>query len=335
MAIQNRLMVIALGVLLVLAVGTFGYHMISGGQASLLDCFYMTVISITTVGFGEVVSPARSPVGRLFTIGLIIIGMGLLTYGFSTLTAFLVEGELSAILGRRRMMKAIDKLNNHFIVVGIGTTGYHVVCELLRTKRDFVAIDRDEERLTRLVAQMPFLYLVGDATEDSILRDAGVERAAGVVTALPEDKENLFVTISVRQLNPRARIIAKGIEAAARDKLLKAGADSVVSPNLIGGLRMVSEMVRPAAVGFLDLMLRDSEQTVRVEDVKLALGCEFCGKTLKDSGIRQRFNLLVMATRREGEEGFEYNPSPNTVLEAGMEIVVLGDVEGIHELRRA
>ncbi|NCO33589.1 MAG: hypothetical protein AUJ92_02255 [Armatimonadetes bacterium CG2_30_59_28] len=333
MTIQNRLRAIVVGVVLIFVGGTLGYHAITRGQASLLDCFYMTVISITTVGYGEVVPIENSPLGRIFTIVVIVSGMGLLTYGVSTLTAFLVEGELSAILGRRKMMKAIDKLNNHFIVVGMGATGYQVICEMDKTQRDFVVIDIDEERLRRLSEQHPFLYLVGDATDDSIFHDAGIDRAEGVVVVLPDDKDNLFVTISVRQLNPRVRIIAKGVESHARGKLIKAGADSVVSPNLIGGLRMVSEMIRPAAVGFLDLMLRDSQHTVRIEDVTVSDRSALCGRNLRDSGIRQQYGLLVMATRPEGQLQFDYNPGPETILQGGMDVVVLGDVEGVKNLR--
>lgn len=334
MSIQSRLRAIVGAVLLVIISGMLGFHFISRGETSFIDCLYMTIITITTVGFGDTyVKYAHEPIGRIFTMLLLITGMGLLTYGVSTMTAFFVEGELSALLWRRKMLKAIEKMKGHFIVVGVGNTGMHVMQEMQKTGREFIAIDRDGERMRKLAEQTPFVYLTGDATDDKVLMDARIESAHGLVSALPDDKDNLFVTLSARQLNPNLRIIAKGVDAHARNKLMKAGADSVVSPNLIGGLRMVSEMIRPAAVGFLDRMLRDTQHTVRIEDVKISEQSPLCGKTLREAAIPHKFGLLVMATRESGSETFNYAPGPDTRLTVGMDIVLLGEVDGLKQLR--
>ncbi len=334
MSIQSRLRAIVGAVLLVIISGMLGFHLISRGETSFIDCLYMTIITITTVGFGDdYVKYAHQPFGRVFIMLLLITGMGLLTYGVSTMTAFFVEGELSALLWRRKMLKTIEKMKGHFIVVGVGNTGLYVMQEMQKTGREFIAIDRDGERMRKLAEQNPFVYLAGDATDDKLLLDACIERAHGLVTALPDDKDNLFVTLSARQLNPNLRIIAKGVDSHARNKLMKAGADSVVSPNLIGGLRMVSEMIRPAAVGFLDMMLRDTQHTVRIEDVKISEQSPLCGKTLREAAIPQKFSLLVMATREMGSDTFNYAPGPEVRLTVGMDIVLLGEVGGLKQLR--
>lgn len=335
LTIQQRLRAIGGAVLLVIVSGTIGYHFISRGESSLIDCLYMTIITITTVGFGEIAPAHPTPASRVFTMILLIIGMGLLTYGVSTMTAFFVEGELTALLWRRKMTKVIGSMKDHYIVVGVGDTGVHVIEEMTKTGWDFVAIDIDGERFKRLAEQTSIVCLVGDATDDRVLAEAAIDRAQGLVSVLPDDKDNLFVTISARQLNPNLRIVAKGVAPHSRDKLLKAGADSVVSPNLIGGLRMVSEMIRPTVVGFLDMMLRDTQKTIRIEEVRLSHHCHIIGKTLRDAAIRQHFNVLVMAIQDPDSDHFQYTPDPDTHLELGMVLVVLGNVDGVNKLRTA
>jgi len=329
----HRVRIIGLLLLLVLIFGTTGYRLISAGEASWVDCLYMTVITVTSVGYAEVVDLSNNPVGRIFTVLLIIGGMSVVLYAFGTFVAFLVEGELAEILRRRKMSKDIARLHGHFIVCGAGDTGYHAICELARTRRPFVAIDRDPERLRRLRECEETHFIEGDATEEETLIEAGIERAAGILCALSSDQDNLFVTMTARELNPNLRIVTRAIDLKARDKMLKAGADSVVSPNHIGGLRMVSEMVRPSVVSFLDIMLRDHERALRIEEVPIEQGSELAGKTLSTAPIRDEVDALVLAVRTGDGESYIFNPTADQQLRPGMILVVMADVDAVQRLR--
>ena len=269
-----RRLLTAFGFLLsVVSVGTIGYQQIGEGRWPLEDCFYMTVITLSTVGYEEVLEgldTARG--GRLFTTLLIITGSGTLLYFVSMLTAFVVEGDLMGVIRGNRMQKRIDQLEGHIIVCGVGSTGFHILTELVDVHDNFVVVDVNADRLRRLdeeIHDRALLYVVGDATDDHVLEQAGVKRARGLIAALHEDKDNLFATISARALNPSVRIVAKAIEMSADRKLRRAGADQVVSPNRIGGMRMVSELVRPQVVRFLDEMMRvrESEHALRLEEL--------------------------------------------------------------------
>jgi len=315
--------------------GTLGYYYLSGGRESLVNCVYMTIITLSSVGYGEIVDLKHLPYGRVFTMVLIVFGMGVMLYAVSTITAFIVEGTLHHVLWRRSMMKLIRKLNHHYVICGAGETALSIIDELLATRRPFVVIENDRERLDHLHENYPRVpFVEGDAHDDEVLLEAGIDRAAGVIAALPTDKDNLFVTVTARQLNPEVRIVAKGILPNVRQKLLRAGADAVVSPNFIGGMRMVSEMIRPTVVSFLDLMLRDKDRALRVEEATLGADSELVGVTLADADLLHRTRTTVMALRPADTEGFTYNPLPETTLEAGMTLIALGDVDGINQLRR-
>src|SRR5512138_233151 len=252
--LRRRMLAAGVLLLLVIAGGTFGYWGLSrtylpvGEQWSLGDCAYMTTISITTVGYGEIIEVARVPYARLLTVLIIFSGLGVAVYFASALTAFVVEGEFQQLRKRRRMRQQMAKVSGHIIVCGIGTSGLHVVTELLASRWQVVCIDASEERIRR-VHDLPggdrVPCILGDATADEVLKEAGIERARGVIATLASDKENLFVVISARQLNPQLKIVAKGVDIGVSEKLRRAGADVVVTPAYIGGIRMVSEMVRP------------------------------------------------------------------------------------------
>src|SRR3972149_2536720 len=246
--------------LFILCSGVIGYHLIEGW--SLFDALYMTVITLATVGYGEIHTLPHA--GRIFTIFLIFGGMGILLYGVTEMTAFVVEGEMTGYLRRRTMKQRIGKLSNHYILCGWGLKGEHVLDELLRTKRQCVVVEIDANKVIRL-HERNAMVVEGDATHDDILIIAGIERAAGLVATLPTDKDNLFVVITARGLNPKLRIVAKVDEIGTREKFLRSGANTTVSTNFIGGLRMASELIRPDAVNFLDTMLRDNS-SLRVED---------------------------------------------------------------------
>ena len=315
--------------------GTLGYYFLSKCEESLWNCLYMTVITLSTVGFGEIVDMEHLPHGRGFTMVLIVFGMGVMLYAVSTVTAFIVEGTLRNVLWRRRMTKLIAKLSDHFIVCGAGETARYIISELAKTRRPFVVIEHDRDRLDQLCEDFPGApFVEGDAHDDETLCEAGIARARGLITVLPNDKDNLFVTVTAKQLNPGIRIVAKGVQSTAREKLMRAGADSVVAPNSIGGLRMVSEMVRPSVVSFLDLMLRDKDKDMRIEEATLAPDCELAGKTLDEADLCHRIRTTILALRPAGEDRFVYSPVPEDTLAAGMTLVALGDVSAIVALRK-
>lgn len=325
-------------VVAIITVGSIGFHII-GVSAGLdwgwWDCIYMTVITVSTVGYGEVLPIHEVAGARVFTVFLILFGMGMLLYFASAIVALVVEFDVKEVFQRRAKMKAIDNLSDHIIVCGAGTTGIHVIQELHATQTPFVVIDNDAERLAHIESHLGsgVLCVIGDATEDDILAGAGIKRARGVVTALSSDKDNLFVTISARQFNASLRIVSRARELSSKMKMRRAGADSVVSPNLIGGMRMVSEMIRPEVNQFLDLMLRDKDKTLRIEEVHVPEGSSAAGKRLADTDIRKITELLVITVMNPDGE-YKYNPGPGFVLKGGSTLIVLGDINDVIKLRR-
>jgi voltage-gated potassium channel len=343
-SLRRRMFAAGLLLLLVIAGGTFGYWGLSrtylpvGEQWSLGDCAYMTTISITTVGYGEVISVAKVPYARLLTVLIIFSGLGVAVYFASAMTAFVVEGEFQQLRKRRRMKQQMAKVSGHIIVCGIGTSGLHVVTELLASRWQVVCIDASEERIRRvheLVGGDKVPCIMGDATADEVLKEAGIDRARGVIASLSSDKENLFVVISARQLNPQLKIVAKGVDIGVSEKLRRAGADVVVTPAYIGGIRMVSEMVRPQVTEFLDIMLRDKDKNLRIEEVNLPDGSPLVGKLLSEARIRETTDLLIVAVRTSAGGPFLYNPGPQLRLDAGMSLIVLGGTDSVALLRQA
>jgi voltage-gated potassium channel len=227
----------------------------------------MTVISLTTVGFGEVIEVTGNVPAEIFTMLLIIFGMGIILYGISTVTALIIEGELSGILRKKKMFKRISKMKNHYIVCGGGETGRPILEELAKNKEPFVLIEQDEGNIQRCKSVADLLYVEGDATDDENLVAAGIENAAGIIITLPSDKDTLYVTMTARMLNKKVRIVSRMINQKLKPKLKMAGANSVVSPNTIGALRMASEMIRPTVVDFLDRMLRSKQGNLRIHQI--------------------------------------------------------------------
>jgi voltage-gated potassium channel len=254
----------------------------------------------------------------------------------SNLTALLIEGVIGNALRMRRMQAEIRKLSEHIVVAGAGGTGKHVVEELAATRTPFVVIDTNESVLQQVSADMcggKMLYVHGDATADQALLAAGIQRARGVVAALTQDKDNLYVTLSARSLNPTARIVSKVVEDEAAPKILKAGASSTVNPTMIGARRLASELIRPEVNEFLDQMLRDKEKTLRLEEVTIGRGSSLVGVCLKDTPIRRETRALVVAVRAT-DRAFVYNPDPDYLIAEGTTLIVLGEAESILKLRR-
>ncbi|MFO0685032.1 MAG: potassium channel protein [Sandaracinus sp.] len=334
--LRNRLVLATFWLLGVIFVGAAGFDVIGGGDWSFGDCIYFTIITLSTVGYSHTLTGFDShPYARLWTVGLIVLGSGTLVYFVSTITAFIVEGDLGGALRRNRMKQLLSHLRDHIIICGAGTTGIHVIEELVHSHVRFCVIDTNEARLLELAerfGEAKFPYVVGDAADDESLRAAGVEHAQGVVAALSEDKDNLFVTITASALNPKARIVAKAIEVSSRAKMIRAGAKAVVSPTQIGGLRLASEAIRPTVVEFIDLMLRDPKQNLRIEEVAIPESSTLVGAALKDTNIRRESKVLVIAVRlRDGR--YEYNPQPEFELESGATLIVLAETAEMARLR--
>lgn len=325
--IYTRLVKVIAALIVVCVTGVGGYMSIEGW--SLFESLYMTVITIASVGYGEI--HPLSFEGRAFTIVLILCGSATLIYGLSILTAFIVEGELTDILRRRKMLKKISALEGHFIVCGMSATGRYVIDELAKTGRPFLVIDRDPERIKKL-NEADILTIEGDATNDAILQAANVGRAGGLLTTLHADADNLFVVVTARGLNPSLRIIAKAISEESERKLRQVGADSVVMPNFIGGLRMASEMIRPSVVSFLDIMLRSQDATVRVEEIAIPAGSPLVGRSLAASAIMDTEGVTVVAIA-DDKRSYSFNPSRERLLAAGDVLIVMGIVANILKLK--
>jgi voltage-gated potassium channel len=331
-----RRLIAALGVFASLvAAGTAGYFVLGHGRWHIDDCAYMTVITISTVGFFELRQMSEVPGARAFTVSLIVSGVGVLAYMQSNLTALLVEGAIGQAFRRRRMDREIAHLKDHVVVAGAGGTGKHVIEELVATGTPFVVIDRAAPVLEQVQAEIcggKMLYVHGDATLDHFLLDAGIQRARGIVAALTHDKDNLYVTLSARSLNATARIVSKVVEDEAAPKILKAGASAIVNPTMIGARRLASELIRPEVNEFLDQMLRDKDKNLRLEEIPIGGSSGFVGVALKDAPIRRATGALVVAIRRP-DRTFVYNPDPELLMEAGTTLIVLGESQSIVKLR--
>jgi voltage-gated potassium channel len=293
---------------------------------------------VTTVGYAEVLPGMDHIEGaRAFTVALLVFGTGSIVFFASTVTAFIIEGDLRNVLFARNLKKRIKRMKDHIVVCGAGSTGRNVIEELISTGVPVIAVDKNEQELREIADKFPkaeFGYIVGDATDDDVIAQVNLPAARGLVAALSSDKDNLYLTVSARQMNPQGRIVARCAELSHVEKIRRSGADAVVSPNFIGGMRLVSEMLRPAVVRFLDDMLRDRRATFRIEEVRLGDKVDGLGKTLRDARVRERFGMTVLAIRGKDDQSWTYNPDANEPLGPGMTLVVLGSAEQVLALRR-
>ncbi len=321
--------------MIVVLLGGLVLYLIGGGEYSFWQTAYFALITVATVGFFELPNMQVHPGARVATAIMIIFGIGSIAFFESTVTALLIEGIIGKLFRRRRMQNRILALTDHLVIAGVGRTGEYAVHELYGAEQPFVAIDRDEGVLEKLNRQLDgkLLFVHGDATEDEILIQAGVARAKGVLSALTDDRDNLFVTLSARSLNPKARIVSKVADAENESKMTRAGADATVCPQRIGGMRLVSELVRPNVTEFLDQMLRITGRHLRFEEVDVPKGSPYAGRTLREVPIREQTSLLVVAMRLQ-DGSYVYNPSSDQAIEVGKRLIVIGDVRGVKKLRQ-
>lgn len=316
--------------ILVLFIGTVGYHILGGDKHSWLDCFYMTFITISTIGYSEIVDVTGYEYGRLFTIFIAITGIGVLGYVLSTVTAFTLENDLNESWRRKKMQKRIAQLNDHYIVCGVGLIGSNVAHELISTGRVCVIVDSNMETMQRYLDTHPGqLYLLGDATDNDVLLAAGVKHARGVFAVAHDDSQNLVISLSAKQLNPDLRVVARCHDVKNAEKTRRAGADEIVSPDFTGGLRIVSAMVRPHVVSFLDDMLK-SEASVRMEEIKIPI--ELSGKQLSVLYHGNK-DCLVLAVRNS-IKGWLFNPPANHMVQGGDVLMVMTSPEGRSRLEQ-
>ena len=334
---RRRLRAAGFGALGVLVVGSTGYWLLDVGDKAghrLLDAIYMTVITLTTVGYQEIIPLDAKPWGRVFTMVLLVFGFTILAYFASTLTAFLVEGQIGHVFRRQRMRKAIEELREHYIVCGDRTVAAHVIDELRRTQRPVVAVVPPGSAQPPVATEGVLLYVEGDPADEEVLREAGIMRAAGVFAALESDRENVLVTLTARQTNPILRIVAMLIDPRNEAKLRRAGADSVVSPPRIGGLRMASEMVRPTVATFLDSMLRDQTRNLRIEEISVGAGSPAIGQKVGALRLNERPGLLLLALVESGGRTTHFKPDEKLVVEQGTILIVMGGPDALGKLRR-
>jgi voltage-gated potassium channel len=311
-------------------VGTIGYKIIGGAQATWIDCFYMTFITVATIGYGETVDLSQHPGGRLFTVGVAFVGIAAMTYMFSVLTAWMLESDLNQTLRRRRMQKQIDKLDDHYIVCGIGRVGTNVAGELFKTLRAYVVIEESAPAIESYREHHEqVLFLHGDAADDDMLRAAGIDHAAGVFAVTGDDSKNIVIALSAKQLNPMVRVVARVHDIRNGDKARRAGADEIVSPDFTGGMRIASAMIRPHVVNFMDQMLRQDDG-LRVEEVMVPE--QFRPRTLGMLKLQSR-DYVLMAMHESGR--WVFNPEESHEIRAGHALIVMATPQGRARLEQA
>ncbi len=308
----------------VLAVGTVGYLIIGGSATTVVDALYMTFITIATIGYGEVIDMTGKPGARIFTMCIGFAGIGVTSYIFSKVTAFIIAGEFNTVLRRRKMLKRISQLSGHYIICGAGRVGANVAHELEKTNRAYVLLDIVDTAIKGHAERYPHaLYVLGDATEDEMLEEAGIRRAAGVFAVTGDDNRNLVITLSAKQINSACRVVARCHEVNYFSKMERVGADAIVSPDFTGGMRIVSSMVRPHVVDFLDEMLR-ADGDLRVEQI--VTGQPTAGNTVAKFAP-QSVEYVVLAMRTAAMDTV-FNPLPERVLQAGDVVVVMATPAG-------
>jgi voltage-gated potassium channel len=324
---DNSLLLSSLLGIAIISIGTSGYMLIEGW--SYLEAFYMTIITLTTVGFGEVLP--LSNLGRVFTIFLIFSGVGGMAYFFSTLVASVVEGELLRSRGLHKMRKNIQSYSKHIIVCGCGRLGRIVVKDLIESGQNVVVVELGESAVSWLEKhQIPYVY--GSAYEDDILKLAGIERAKTLLSLLPKDADNVYVTLCARDLNPELRIIARTEEEVGESKLLRAGANQVLAPYRVTGNKIVQQIIRPNVSEFLELGVgKSGSSTLAIEEVIVPKNSSLVGKTLEDAKLRDRTGIAIAAII--DSQGIPiFNPGAKSIIEAGSTMIVMGERTALSKL---
>lgn len=316
-------------IVILVAIGTAGFHAIEGWD--WLESAYMTVMTLTTVGYGDFAPQSRA--GKVFTVALVAIGVGTMLYTVGLVAQTMVEGRLMNLLGRGRMEKTIEKMSNHYIVCGCGRIGTLIARELAAEKVPFVVVDNRPGVIQRLQEE-GVVFLQGDATHDKSLIDAGIKRAKGIVCVLPTDAQNLYVILTAKELNPDIWVLARSEEEQSERRLLRAGADRVISPYTLGGNRMAMAILRPAMLDFIEITTRRQSLELRMDELPICEGSPIIGKSLEESEIRQRYGLIIVAVKKESGKMI-FNPMASYLIESGDKLIALGEEDNVTKLSKA
>jgi voltage-gated potassium channel len=317
--LRKRLLLSAALIILIVSIGTVGYMAVEGWN--FIDSLYMTVITLTTVGFKEVNDLSFN--GRIFTIVLLIGGVGTVFYTLGIGAKFIVEGELQEVFGRQRLEKKLKDLKNHYIVCGYGRMGKIIARELKHEKLKFAVIEKNDY-VVDPDEKEEVLVIKGDATRDELLKQVGIERAKCLISVLPTDAENLYVVLSARGLNPGLLIVARAGEEGSEQKLLRAGADRVVSPYHIGGLRMAHTVLKPAVVDFIEFATKSGNIDLQIQEVSIKQGSSLVNNSLDQCGIGRDLGIIIVAIKTQGGE-MKFNPTFRTTIEAGDTLIAVGE----------
>jgi voltage-gated potassium channel len=318
-------MILTVGLVMV---GTCGYMFIEGWAFD--DALYMTIITLATVGYGEV--HQISDTGRLFTMILIVGGVGYFLYVVGLIVQFLVEDRIRVILGRRKLDKQIAKLKNHYIICGYGRIGRVLARYLTERYLDVVIIEKNSDRQMAM-DEDGVLYLVGEATDENLLLRAGIKSAKGLITAVATDADNVFLTLIAKQLNPDLFIVARAIQNTAKRTLQAAGAAKVISPYDLGARRMAHAILRPTVIKFLELAFTDESTDIMMEEIRVRSTSRLLNVALKDSGIRQQLDLIIL-TIKKADDTLIFNPKADTRIETDDTLVVVGQAKSVNRLER-
>jgi voltage-gated potassium channel len=324
--LARRFLILGVALLVTLATGTIGFAWIDGFP--LFDAFYMTLITMTTVGYSEI--HPLSHAGRIFNSFLIIFGVTTIFIGIGAMTQTIIELEFGDAIGKRRNKRMIDKLRDHFIICGFGRVGRGAANELQRAGVPFVVVEIDPDRTERAMTA-GMLAVAADSTQDQTLRDVGIARARGLVAALATDADNLFVLLSAKGLNPKLFVAARAAEEGAEEKMRRAGADAVFAPYAITGHRLAQSLLRPHVVQFLDFTTKDVGEDIAIEQVRVAETSEMVSRTIKDMQLRKEVGVIVMAIRKASGQ-MMFNPPAETAVEGGDFLIVMGRPNNLRAL---
>ncbi|MBB5324057.1 voltage-gated potassium channel [Anoxybacillus tepidamans] len=316
---SKSVLISILAMLLAIGAGTIGFSI--SEKLPFFEALWLTVVTILTVGYGDTVP--QTFYGKLFALLIIPIGVSIVTYATGAVASMMMEGEFSKTVRRRKMRKKIDSLSNHIIVCGFGRVGEQVVRELLKNGTRVVVVEKNVERLEEM--NDPILYIEGDATEDGVLLAAGIERAAGLVAALPADTDNVFISLTAKGLNRDIQIVARAERPETEEKLRRAGADKVINPSFLSGRRMAMTILKPVSIDYVDTIFHDYDEEFALEEIKIAAHSPLVNRLLRESEIRTRYGVTVFAIQRGN--AIISNPSSEEVLHAGDLVIVFGKKE--------
>ena len=315
---------------IIIVTGIIGFMLIE--HFNFIEAVYMTTISVTTTGFTEV--HPLSPAGRVFTVFLLVMSWTAFAFAVTRITQYVVSGEINKYIKTRRIMSSIDKLSGHVIVCGYGRNGHQAAQILQYHNQPYVVIEQRQELIDKVIAEKPrLLYLIGDGTDDDILKRAGIERARALITALPTDADNVFIVLSARSMNPNIQIISRASHASSYPKLIKAGANHVIMPDRIGGTHMATLVSKPDVVEFIDFLSSEEGESIHIESVAYdQLPLEIRDKTLQDIMAWKKTGVSCIGIKT-AEGKFVISPPENTMITSGMKVLVLGNREQIAEMK--